>query len=453
METLSIVPLKGLSAVLQATLKKAQQEAARVWNDLVTIHRQAREIGQQWPDRSELQRLTKGRYALHSQTVQMVCHQLLANVDATRERRRQEPKSRAWLKYPHKEKRFFPLYWPGQAVHHDAKGRRLVLPMGRGRKSLVFRVDLDFEPQGVKLVWKDGYQLHVVRPGQETKPAAPGTVKACVDLGEIHQAAVVTDTGKALVVSGRGLRSQKRLLSKQLGQLSRARARCKKGSRRDRKLAQARRKRSALSARRVRDLRHKGTRQVIDFCREQGVGTLFVGDPRGVREKDCGRHHNQRVSRWEVGKDLSYLGHKAPLAGMACFTGEERGTSSRCPPCGRRHKPKGRLWRCPACEFVGHRDLVGATNMHALAFQQEVTFPVSVTYRRPGPERAACGVNNRKPGHPPERRSSLDTGQPKAVVVSVMPPAWGATGLAGAPKGAAPAGSVETKKLIPFIEL
>lgn len=215
-ETVSIMPLKGLGSALQATLKKAQQEAARAWNDVVNIHKKARETGEKWPGRNELQQQTKGRYELHSQTVQMICHQLLANVDATRERRRQEPENRHHLKYPHKEKPFFPLYWPAQAVHYDAQAKRLVLPMGRGRKSLTFRVELDFEPQGVKLVWKDGYQLHLVRPVEETKPVTVGTAKACVDLGEIHQAAAVTDTGQALVVSGRGIRSQKRLLSKQL---------------------------------------------------------------------------------------------------------------------------------------------------------------------------------------------------------------------------------------------
>jgi putative transposase len=427
--------LKGLSAALQAAIKSAQQEAARLWNDVVAIHKKARETGQQWPGRSELQQHTKGRYALHSQTVQMVCHQLLANVDATRARRCKEPESRHWLKYPHKEKQFFPLYWPAQAVHHDAKSGQLVVPMGRGRKSLVLRVDLDFEPQGVKLVWNEGYQLHLLRPLEEKEPEVPGTAKACVDLGEIHQAAVVTDTGEALLVSGRGMRSQKRLLSKQLGQLARKRSRCKKGSRRDRKLNRARRKRSALTGRRVRDLRHKGTRQVIDFCQKQGVGRIFIGDPRGVREKDCGRHHNQRVSRWEVGQDLSYLGHKAPLAGMTCFTGEERGTSSRCPSCRRRHKPKGRLWRCPACDFIGHRDAVGAVNMHALAFDQEVMFPVSVTYQRPGPERAACGVNNRKSGRPPGRCSSLDTGLQETAVILVLPVAGSAIDLSVGPQG------------------
>jgi hypothetical protein len=45
----------------------------------------------------------------------------------------------------------------------------------------------------------------------------------------IHLAAVVTDDGKALVVSGRGIRSDKRLLNKQLGQIATKRSACTKG--------------------------------------------------------------------------------------------------------------------------------------------------------------------------------------------------------------------------------
>ena len=396
LETVSIRRLAGLSQTLQSTLREAQKEAARVWNDVVRFHRDARQKGDPWPGRSALQQMTKGKYALHSQTVQMICHQLLANVAATTERRRNDPGSKEWLKYPYVEKQFFPLYWPGQAISYHPEHKRLILPMGRGRKSLVFRLELEFDPRGAKLIWNDGYELHFVRETQATTPE--GVAKACVDLGEIHQAALVTDTGAALVISGRAIRSQKRQLSKQLGQIAAKRSRCQKGSRRHRKLQRARRKRSSMSARRIRDLRHKGTRKAINFCREQGVETLFVGDPRGVREKDCGARHNQRMSRWEVGLDISYLGHKASLAGIACFTGEERGTSSRCPRCGRRKKVQGRVWRCPGCAFIGPRDVVGAVNMHQVAFKEKVTFPVFVTYLRPGPERAASRNKQSRPG-------------------------------------------------------
>jgi putative transposase len=409
METVSIHMLHGISRSMQATIHAGQQEAGRVWSECTELHVDRRKAGLDWPNRNELQKFTKGRFALHSQTVQMIVHQLLSNVDATRERRRNDPESRFWLKYPYKEKKFFPLYWPAQAVSYNASEKRLVLPMGRGRKSLVFRLDLDFAPGAAKLVWNDGYELHLVRP-VAAADEPPGTNRACVDLGEIHLAAAVTDTGKALVVSGRDIRSEKRLLSKQLGQIARKRSGKKKGSRRWRKLQAIRMKRSKLAQRRIRDKRHKATRKVIDFCQAEGVGSLYVGDPRGVRNKDCGRHHNQRVARWEMGKDISYLSHKAELAAIACFTGEERGTSSRCPQCGHRHKPRGRVWACKKCGFIGPRDVVGGANMHRNGFSTDVMFPAEITYRRPAPSRAGRGMNNRAP-IPAERRSSLDTGQ------------------------------------------
>ena len=169
----------------------------------------------------------------------------------------------------------------------------------------------------------------------------PGSAQATVDLGEIHQAAVTTNTGAALVVSGRGVRSLKRRHNKALGRLSRKRARCQKGSRRWRKLQAARRQLSARKRRQIRALRHQGTRKVIAFCQQHGVGTLFIGNPDGVRRHNHGRHHNQRLSGWEYSRDITYLTYKAKAASIASFTGSERGTSSQCPVCGWKQKVRG----------------------------------------------------------------------------------------------------------------
>jgi putative transposase len=134
--------------------------------------------------------------------------------------------------------------------------------------------------------------------------------------------------------------------------------------------------------RRIRDLRHKAARQVTDFCVENQVGSLFIGNPHGVRNRDKGRHHNQRMAGWEYGKDMDYLTHKSKQARISCFTGSERGTSSRCPCCGHKHKPKGRTWACRACGFRGHRDLVGSVNMHLDVLGTHLKFPRSFTYLR-----------------------------------------------------------------------
>ena len=219
METVRIYPLAGVRPRLQRRLYEAQQEAARVWTVCRDLHLSARQQRTRWPDRDNLQHATKGQFALHSQTVQMVCHAYLANVETTRELRTTNRR----IRYPYKDKRFYPLYWPAQAV--SVERGRIVLPMGRGRASLVFKLDLPEHIGGCKLVWKDGYELHVSVPAAPA-PAAPGAVQAAVDLGEIHQAAVTTNTGAALVVSGRGIRSLKRRHQIALGQLARKRKRC-----------------------------------------------------------------------------------------------------------------------------------------------------------------------------------------------------------------------------------
>ncbi|MGO8947179.1 MAG: RNA-guided endonuclease InsQ/TnpB family protein [Ktedonobacterales bacterium] len=419
METVSIYPLTTLRPSLRRRLYQAQREAARVWTMCRDLHLAARQQHTPWPDREELQYATKGRFALHSQSVQMVCHQFLANVEATRELRRTNRK----IRYPYKDKRFFALYWPAQAV--SVERRRIVLPMGRSRQSLVFKLDLPERIGSVKLVWKDGYELHVsipVTPGE----AVPGPVQATVDLGEIHQAAVTTNTGVALVVSGRGIRSLKRRHHMALGQLARKRSRCTRGSRRWRKLQRARRQVSARTRRQVRALRHQGTRKVIAFCQQHQVGRLFIGNPQGVRQRTRGRHHNQRLSGWEYGRDLAYLTSKAKAASIESFTGSERGTSSQCPVCGWKHKVKGRVWRCrnPQCAFVGHRDVVGSVNMHPLAFGTTIAFPARITYQRAGPVRVrARNKQSRLVGSQPARCRRPDTGhqedvRPFALVLS-----------------------------------
>src|SRR5262249_18285194 len=114
--------------------------------------------------------------------------------------------------------------------------------------------------------------------------------------------------------------------------------------------------------------------------------------PDGVRSKDSGRHHNQRMAQWEYGQDITFLSYKAKLARIESFTGSERGTSSQCPVCGWKQKVKGRTWRCrnPECPFQGHRDVVGSVNMHQLAYGKKINVPAHVTYQRPGPVRVSC---------------------------------------------------------------
>lgn len=379
MKTVKIYPLDQLSDRVFQRCKAAQMEAARVWNVCLGMHQASRATHTKWPGRDALQKATKGGFALHSQSVQMVVAAFLANIETTQKLRQTHPHMR--MKYPWHTKRFYPVKWPAQAVSRE-RGR-VVLPMGRGHAALVLPLNLPENSGACSLVWNNGFEVHVVIEIPQAEQAS-GEAQATVDLGEIHLAAVTTHTGAAMIVTGRGIRSLKHLRSKQLGKIAKKQARCQKYSRRWKKLQRAKSKQCRRAERRIRDLRHKATRQVIDFCTQQQVGSLFIGNPHGVRKKNCGRHHNQRMALWEYGKDIEYLTHKSKVAHIMSFTGSERGTSSRCPSCGHKHKPKGRNWVCRACQFSGHRDLVGSVNMHQDAYgNRHMKFPRSFTYLRP----------------------------------------------------------------------
>ncbi len=337
MDSIRIYSLNHLPHSMQNILREGQQEAAKV---VEFLQRPS-------PGRTRLQDLLAEPGYPSESNEGPVCVAFSIGADGgacvlgsggLHQRARQPANPE--IRYPYKEKRFYPLLWPAQAVAVSEK--RIILPVGRGRKSVVLFRPEGFPDEGgaVKIVWNGiGYELHVVHTPEES--ARQEGHRATADLGQIHQAAVTTDDVRALIVSGRGIRSEKRRHNRVMGKIQKLKARCKRGSKRIKRLAAAQRR---------------------------------------------GRKQNQWMSQWEYGKDIDYLSHKSSLAGMTCFAGTERGTSSRCPSCGHRHKPKGRVWRCKACGFVGHRDLVGSVNIHEISFGEKAQFPErrSTTYLRPG---------------------------------------------------------------------
>ena len=100
MEPSRIYRLTGLPGSLERRLREAQMEAARVWSRCRDLHLDARRNQLPWPTRDDLQRASKGEFALHSQTVQMICHQFLTIVENTRQARRRNPHLRRTLRLP-----------------------------------------------------------------------------------------------------------------------------------------------------------------------------------------------------------------------------------------------------------------------------------------------------------------------------------------------------------------
>ena len=93
-------------------------EAAQVWTLCRDLHLAARQHHTPWPRDYTFHLATKGRFALHSQTVQAIFRTFEGNIEATRELRTTNPK----IRYPYKDKRYYPLLWPAQAVSRE-RGR------------------------------------------------------------------------------------------------------------------------------------------------------------------------------------------------------------------------------------------------------------------------------------------------------------------------------------------
>ena len=245
--------------------------------------------------------------------------------------------------------------------------------------------------------------------GQEPDP---GRV-AGVDLGIIHPYAVAGPDAEGLLVSGRAIRAEHRQHHYDAKGRRRAAARRapKPGQRGSRRWRQHRRRERVVEARhrrRVTQAQHEAAAMVIGWAIQQRIGTLAVGDPRGVLALAAGRRHNRRVRDWRVGHLITVLADKAEQAGITVVLVDERGTSSTCPKCLKRvPKPSGRIFTCPHCGFTGHRDLVAAAHIAARCGGgiTPVVVPAGVTHRRAGSH--LPGVSPARPPPPRAGRESL----------------------------------------------
>jgi putative transposase len=235
---------------------------------------------------------------------------------------------------------------------------------------------------------------------------------AGVDLGIIHPFAAASLDGDGLLVSGRAIRAEHRMhladtKHRRRATAARAPAKGQRGSRRWRKT----RRRAGLvegrHRRRVRQALHEAATTVIDWAVQTRVGTLTVGDPRGVLRLAAGRQHNLRLRQWQIGRTLRILQDKAALAGIRVHLVDERGTSSTCPACRQRiTKPRGRVLTCPHCQFAGHRDLAAAYTIAGRTPAGVTTTPTRmvggvVTHRRAGRHLPGVRTARRDPRRPP----------------------------------------------------
>ena len=335
-------------------------------------------------------------------------------------------------RFPRRRRGLVPVRWYAGTFTLD--GRRLRLPVARGRPPLVVRLDRDppYPAAQVRSVtvlceagrlWAEVTAEVPVATYPDGEGPDPGRV-AGVDLGVIHPYAAAGPDGELLLVSGRAIRAECRqhLHDARARRRAVARRAPKPGQRGSRRWRQHQRRQRAAEARhqrRVRQAQHEAARTVIGWAVAGKIGTLAVGDPRGVLSLDAGRRHNQRVRAWRIGHLIRALRDKAQAAGITVKLVDERGTSSTCPACARRvPKPAGRVFSCPHCGQAGHRDLVAAANIAARAGGG--TIPAlagaGITHRRAGTHLPGVHPARRDPRRRPHR------GPPHGLLAGTGPP-------------------------------
>ena len=272
----------------------------------------------------------------------------------TAAKRRRDGDTRA--RFPRRRRRMVALRWYHGTFTRD--GRVLQVPVARGCPPLRARLDrgLPYPAGQVRSVtvlydagrlWADVTAEVPVATCPAGQEPDPGRV-AGVDLGIIHPYAVAGPDAQGLLVSGRAIRAEHHQHHADAKARSRAAARRapkpgQAGSRRWRQHRRRERRAEARHRRRVAQAQHEAAAMVVDWAVQRRVGTLAVGDPRGVLALAAGRRHNRRVRDWRVGHLIAVLADKAEQAGITVTLVDERGSSSTCPKCYKRvPKPAGR---------------------------------------------------------------------------------------------------------------
>ena len=359
-----LLPLRNLNRQQNVLCEALRREAGRCWSDMLQAHIESR--GEKWLSSVDLGKRFKRQYALHSQTIQALAQKLEANVDTARKLRQSNPD----VRYPYRLKQYQTVVWKTSAIHWTGDGR---LSLSNRKNAPALTLSISDEYLGadicqVELTWRaDHYELCLtLDTGLENPPMKESGQIGGADLGEVNISAIATEAGDSLVVSGRALRSVKRLRNKRHAELTSLIARCKPGSKRHRKLMKSKARASAKLHRQQRDILHKASRQVVKFCQTNDVRKIAIGDVRDIQDGVAlGRMANQKISQWPHGQFGQYLTYKARRYGMAVVQIPEDYSTRTCSCCGflKDNAPRGRVYTCPGCGAVIHRDVNGASNI------------------------------------------------------------------------------------------
>ncbi|MGL4453136.1 MAG: hypothetical protein ACRCTZ_18395 [Sarcina sp.] len=178
--------LKTSFTCSKSTLDKlfeANRISATIWNDCLTVAKDySLNNNGKWINKSMLQNALKGKYPLHSQSVQAVVHKYLFSRDNAYKARLKGLKN----KYPWKKKKHFNTKWIDKAFKVLANGT-IILSNGSKREKLIIKLSKDIstiEIKEIELIF-DRKLMVSISYDDGGEPAINNSINSCgVDLGE-----------------------------------------------------------------------------------------------------------------------------------------------------------------------------------------------------------------------------------------------------------------------------
>ena len=392
---------------IMRTSDQMRRSMATLWNDMVRLHKRIRKSRWKWPSQKAFDAhfvRRKDRYVgLPSACVQQAVRKFFGNIKTTRENRKLGLSAR----YPWRDQKHFQtVVFRGDLVSWSS-GQ---LTLGGGNGSPALSIPLGEDPGTIlkaELLFDEVLvtaEYPAAAPVCDT-PLEPAT--AAGDPGQRWAWALLSTNGASLMINGRAIVAEKIRREKKRAYQKAYQARRKAGSRRLKKTNRTMARQKAKSVRRIRDVNHKVSRQVVDWGVETGQTRMILSQPTGIAKAKGRKSQKQRNGYWEYGEQSRMIEYKAEGL-IEIERDEERGTSSTCPKCNHCYHPSGRTFLCPNCGWSGHRDLVGSGNQlgrhepHAdVAAMIEQAHP---KYLRPWQQgRSSVDETDRPTGRPPTR--------------------------------------------------
>ena len=310
-----------------------------------------------WLTEYAMKRLIRNS-GLHSQTVQALVEMFYEAMKTWQANRKTDKNVRP----PYKRKWYQSIPFKESAIR--VKDGMLILSTGKGNEP--FSIPWKYEKPKFCEISFNGKEYVINATYAMAEPIhVQGEGVAGIDLGEIHP--VTVDTGKRVIIAnGKKLRSKRRYQNKVKAHFQSQMDKCKKYSRRWKRLNKAKQRILTKLNNQIKDILHKQTTAIVCTMKEDGVQKVGIGDLKNIRRNsDYGAKVNQKIHQMPVGEVRRMLTYKARRLGMEVETVNEAYSSQTCPKCLKLNKTSDRNYKCEHCGLEYHRDGVGAVNIRS----------------------------------------------------------------------------------------